>query len=88
MRGARQISLDPAQEVVSRFVHRLAQPLATAALALEIAQIAGQRGDAREAGNRVEAALQALRLAQSILLERSIPALTDRPGASELLNRD
>lgn len=61
---------EPAEQTVSRFVHRLAQPLATAALALEIAQIAGQRGDAREVETRIEAALQALRVAQLMLLDR------------------
>lgn len=61
---------DPALDKISQFAHRLAQPLATAALALEIAQMARQRGNAQEADSRIEAALQALRRAQSMLLDR------------------
>lgn len=61
---------NPTQDILSHFAHRLAQPLATAALALEIAQMARQRGNTQEAENRIEVALQALRQAQSMLLER------------------
>jgi enterochelin esterase-like enzyme len=54
-------------DAVRRLVHEVAQPLATGALALDVALLADARQDAQEAGRRMQDAAQAISEAQAVL---------------------
>ncbi|NKC33392.1 hypothetical protein [Falsiroseomonas selenitidurans] len=55
------------KEPVSRLLHELAQPLATAVLAVEIARIVAERGEVGAAAQRLDAAMAALEQMQALL---------------------
>lgn len=58
---------DAARALAASLIHDLAQPLATAALALDIARIVTGRGDLAEAERRVEVAQDSVAQAQALL---------------------
>lgn len=52
---------------VGRLLHQMAQPLAAAALALDIAVLAESRGNGEEIRNRLASAVEAVDQAQAVL---------------------
>jgi hypothetical protein len=58
---------DAQADLVRRLLHQLAQPLAGAALALDIALLAESHGDSEEVRLRLNGAVEAIDQAQAIL---------------------
>lgn len=68
-----------ARDAVRRLLHDIAQPIATSALALDVALLADARQDKAEVGRRVQDAAKALDDVRAVMKAWSDACRHDRP---------